>query len=320
VQIKWNIVWIVLIGTFLAACEEDISIKRNTEFQKQIVVNSIFYSDSTWAMRLTTSRDLLDPNDQIDQIKDAKVVILNRAGQTVCELYHAGAGLYLNTVVRPSPNSYYKVHIYSKKYGYVTAESTVPPRPVIENFEVTETTGQDSGHADVKFDIVQQNGTSNYYIWDVVYEVNTTNSNPNSSNLHFDVSQWVSDLNTNLGNVTPNRSKIYASSQDFVGGTNFTTLLTAPLTPGSVSDSNGGGGKGDGSVSPDTSIPSTPKPMLRIMSVSKELFNYFKSVEHYIRYQNVNSSLSEPAELYHNVEGGLGLFAGYSVLYVPIKD
>lgn len=54
------------------------------------------------------------------------------------------------------------------------------------------------------------------------------------------------------------------------------------------------------------------------MTLSEDLFKYFESVENYLFHRDNNSSLVEPADVYHNIKGGIGIFAGYSVVYIPI--
>ena len=70
----------------------------------------------------------------------------------------------------------------------------------------------------------------------------------------------------------------------------------------------------------DTSVETTsnksfPKYELRVMSISKELYNYYYSVEQFLEHSDPNS-LQDPAEVYTNINNGLGIFAGYSESFI----
>ena len=51
---------------------------------------------------------------------------------------------------------------------------------------------------------------------------------------------------------------------------------------------------------------------LRVMTVSEELYKYYKSIEDYLEFQGYQSSISESRIVYDNIEGGVGIFAGYN--------
>ena len=53
-----------------------------------------------------------------------------------------------------------------------------------------------------------------------------------------------------------------------------------------------------------------PKYELRVMSISKELYEFYSSLEEYRKFNN--SSQEIPYELYTNVSNGSGIFAGFS--------
>ena len=60
-------------------------------------------------------------------------------------------------------------------------------------------------------------------------------------------------------------------------------------------------------------------PMLRLMTVSEDLYEYYKSLEDYLKYNNNSASVIEPQKIYSNIKGGYGIFAGYSVQDIPIQ-
>ena len=64
------------------------------EFRPSIVVNSIFTSDSIWTIELRTTSNHYDPNSMSVPVEDAAIIISKDNGQTPCEVFHVGEGIY----------------------------------------------------------------------------------------------------------------------------------------------------------------------------------------------------------------------------------
>lgn len=72
----------------------------------------------------------------------------------------------------------------------------------------------------------------------------------------------------------------------------------------------GGGADDDEDEEEDEKV--VLKYELRVMSISKELYNYYSSLEEYYQNGGNNHSNQSPFELYTNVTNGAGIFAGLS--------
>ena len=55
------------------------------------------------------------------------------------------------------------------------------------------------------------------------------------------------------------------------------------------------------------------------MTVSKDLYDYYRSIEIYRLRGQVNSSITQPVEVYTNIDGGLGIFAGLAAEVLDIR-
>ncbi|MBK8620687.1 MAG: DUF4249 family protein [Saprospiraceae bacterium] len=75
-------------------------------------------------------------------------------------------------------------------------------------------------------------------------------------------------------------------------------------------------GKKDGDLNP---APETEKFYLRIVSLSREMYEFYISLEKYIDEDGQISSLSYLPKVFSNVNNGLGVFAGYSQRYIEVK-
>ncbi len=63
----------------------------------------------------------------------------------------------------------------------------------------------------------------------------------------------------------------------------------------------------------------TEKFYLRIVSLSREMYEFYISLEKYIDEDGQISSLSYLPKVFSNVNNGLGVFAGYSQRYIEVK-
>ena len=121
----------------------------------------------------------------------------------------------------------------------------------------------------------------------------------------MDFRLWITEIKEQFGNVTSGKLSNTGATTDLDLESNSTARL---ITNKNLKREDG------------TSLPSEKNvvPMLKLMTVSPELYNYYKSMEAYLKYNDTSSSVAEPQKLFSNVEGGLGIFAGYSIQYYSI--
>ncbi len=276
------------------SCEEDFILHREV-FKPSIVVNSAFTVNQPWVVNLSYSRDLLNHNTKINPVTNAYVEIIEKATNRIIILKQSENGVYKSEIYPPQADKTYLLRVSVDGYALITSSSLAPKNAQVEIIsDVVER---------VDFEI--KDAGQNYYIWNLIF---TNTSNPIDTTYTTDPKNLVSSINkynniagylNDLSNPNPND----AESQ----GTKSSLYLAS-----SNEGSNPPGGKGSDSTF-------QVKRYLRFLTVSKDLYSYYKTVEKFTSSDNHNSSFSQNPEIHSNIKNGLGIFAGYTEAYKEIK-
>lgn len=302
-----TLTYIILLCSLLCvSCEEEISFESN-HFTPKIVLNSIFTNDSIWVISLAHTTSIFDKNSDQNFITDAIIGITNVKGEQVCELYHEGKGIYKSFKCVCANDELYNINVFSKKYGSVYAHSKVPNKTNINNLQIT-VSKEYTNASEVEFKIEDNSPDRNYYIWSIVDVDTLKNQVTSNVNSKLDFKLWISEIREQFGKVTSGKLSNTGATTDLDLESNSSTAKL--ITNKNLKREDG------------TSVPYEKNvvPMLKLMTVSPELYNYYKSMEAYLKYNNTASSVAEPQKLFSNVEGGLGIFAGYSIQYYTIPE
>jgi hypothetical protein len=296
--------WLFYILTFstllLISCEEEVIFEAKN-FTPKIVLNSIFTNDSIWVISLTHTTSIFDKKDVGNYITDAAINITNTRGEQVCKLYHEGKGIYKSLNCVSEYDQLYKINVYSAAYGVVSAQSKIPIKSSINSLKIT-ISKEYINASEIEFKIEDKSPDKNYYIWSIVDVDTLLNKVKDDQNSKLDFKLWISEIKEQFVKVTSGKLSNSNSFSDLEIQSNSTTKLITNKNLKRDENQN-------------VQTKSNIVPMLKLMTVSPELYDYYKSMEVYIKYSNSNSSLSEPQKLFSNVEGGLGIFAGYSIQY-----
>ena len=294
--------YFILIFTLLS-CEEEITFSNNA-FKPQIVLNSIFTNDSIWVVNLTHSSSVFSENTAPKYIDDAKIVITDSRGEQECVLYYEGNGVYKSFKCTSGQEELYRILVSTKKYGTVSAESRIPARANIKDLKIS-ISQEYKDASDIFFTIQDNSQESNYFIWSIVDVDTSINVVTNDNGFKLDVVKWVTDVRREVVKSLPSKldASISATELELDKSSTLPRLVTSKdFTPS---------GSGPSGTSHEV-------PMLRLMTVSPDLYNYYKSLQEYVKASNGQTSVIEPGKLYSNVKGGMGIFAGYSVHYFEI--
>ncbi|MBK8700704.1 MAG: DUF4249 domain-containing protein [Saprospiraceae bacterium] len=298
--------WMVFSSMFFTSCEEEVYF-ANAGFKPRIVLSSIFTNDSAWVVTLTHSQSAFEATDTAAFIEDAKIVITNKAGAQECVLNHVGRGVYKSYRCTSGQDEYYKISIYSEKYGSVSAESTIPARAEVTDILISNS-AEIKDASEISFNIKDNSTESNFYIWSIVEVDTTIHIIDENNSLKLDLNQWVNDVRkeSSLGASVKLNTSLSATDRDLENATSSPKVITSKFL--------GNGGQG-------TSNPGSGKEvlMLRLMTVSSDLYNYYQSLQKHVKASQDQNSVYDPGKLYSNVKGGLGIFAGYSVQFYPLK-
>jgi hypothetical protein len=283
---------VLLFAIFQISCEEDYVLIRGT-FKPSIVVNSAFTVNKPWVVSLTYSRDLLDHKTKITPVIGAEVEIIEKSTGLIIPLKEVEDGIYTTDINPPKADKTYELKVNVAGYPQITSSSMAPKNAQVEIIsDIVER---------VDFEI--KDIGQNYYIWNLIF---TNTSNPIDTTYAPDPKNLVSSINKynniagyliDLSNPNPND----AESQ-------------GPKSSLYLPDGEGGN-PGSGQI-PDSTAQ--VKRYLRFLTVSKDLYAYYKTVEKF-GFDNHNSSFSQNPEIHSNIKNGLGIFAGYTETYKEIK-
>lgn len=293
-----RIAYILSLVICLSSCVDDYEID-NKDFEPSIVVNSLFTPDSLWTLSLCTSRNIYDPNSQFTPIVDATIIITELNGTNLCRLYHIGEGKYKSEDCAPKSERSYRLTVDSQDYGKVTATSSTPQKAIVTVQPLQENPTEDI----IDFEIEEQSVLNDFYIWDLVELEVTYGANGEqiiNRNIDLDIKSWVDQLAREIFDIK-NKSLTSNLSASSLGSI------------GQIMNSNISTQKGIVILNPNSQpLTTVIETKLRVMTVSEELYKYYKSIEDYLEFQGYQSSISESSMVYDNIQGGVGIFAGYN--------
>jgi hypothetical protein len=341
---KPNLLLLMFFTTSLlfTACVEEYDIE-DKDFESRLVVNALFDADSPWAVEISKTVDIFDPGVENEKITFAKVEIFDQNNEFKYELYHQGDGVYGREDYSPSPKRRYSVKVSAPGFHAVTATGYVPEKStlLINNFLIIPNDKNED--VEVDFEIEDKSQLESYYLWEIVsLDRDSEGSSSESSNQLSDT--WIDQLTNNPLDLVNNDREFlgngsfgdgtYQGSYSSLGGNkrigntkeivNHGILSSSELSESSIKvnphlidpdvvvtqvdvlDEE------DVAEDGDETTEFTFKYELRVMTISKELYDYYSSLEEY--YQNGSHSHSgeAPFQLYTNVSNGAGIFAGFS--------
>lgn len=286
------------ILTLMSSCEEDFIIERR-DFQPKLVVNAIFKPGENWKVHISSSRDILVKDSEIQDIENAEVTIKEKSTGRISILKHTENGNYTSNIYPPEKDKTYEIIVEAEGYTKVTASSKAPKNANVVNI-ISDVV--DKNVTKINFEI--KDNTNNYLIWNFI-----------SSNINnpLDSSFTGNPKNLVTGIIKYNNISRYLGS--LTDTENNIVIQEGTITGNVKTDGNGSGVQNpDG---PASTIET--KKYLRMLTTSVDLYNYYKSVEKFIASDNHNSSFSNAPQIYSNIKNGLGIFAGYTEEYKEIK-
>ncbi|MFT6334388.1 MAG: hypothetical protein ACJATI_001126 [Halioglobus sp.] len=328
-----NIILVFFALLAFTACEETVVL--DLDFESRLVVNSFFDSNSSWAVEVSKSANILDDNSNIELVKNARVIIYDEKNVEQYELFHQENGVYGNQNFSPVSTHGYNIKV---EFGAMvaTAYSYVPEKSIlkINNFSVVQ---EDKNKGiEVDFQIEDKSNIEAYFIWEIV-NLEDDEDDQSLSNGDKLSDALINNLQSSI--VAPE-----TTSREIIGvgvfgdGTYSTVYNTLKGRKGGRSssdpkiDSNGDESKvdestvgldyydsivfydpyeGDGDpIDQGDVIKNNPTFELRVVSISKELFDYYSSVE--VSRSVGNDTENTQIPIYSNIENGLGIFAGFN--------
>lgn len=282
---------LLFCSALFLGCEKEVPFDSDNETSK-LVLNSLFTPDSIWSVHVSRSLSVLD-NGDLDSVFDATVTITDDIGSPAILLHHNLAGFYIADSARPIPNRTYTLNASAPTYEPVSATNAIPGAVQILNLDTTFIYNPDSS-VDLKVSITFNDpaGLANFYLVEMI-RYDTISFGMDTIGYSFPEYMTCTDPNIETESEFDNVYRYLLFKDSSFDGQEYTLDFEVENF---IHDNSGGGGNFKASAS------------LNLISSSEAFFNYRRS---YLAYQRVDGNpFAQPVQVYTNVEGGYGIFAG----------
>lgn len=161
-----RIVILLLCMTVLFSIQCRKEIPFNSEITTpKLVVNSLFASDSTWAVHVSKSLSVIDQGN-LDNIENATVVISTGSGDIVETLTHNGGGNYVGTQM-PLEGQTYRVDVAAPNYTAVYGEDAAPNAVNVQSVDTMTAINEEQEILIAQVTFKDPEGINNYYRFSV---------------------------------------------------------------------------------------------------------------------------------------------------------
>jgi len=298
-KMKLSVVYSISI-LLIVSCTKRIEFNQD-QIEEKIVVNSLFTEDSLWNAHISHSRSILDTS-QHNFLDNAIVSIFDESNNLVTTLDHISDGFYQSSSVTPIANETYRIEVDAPGFNSVSASNAIPTQvPIVNVDTVSSYNSEGDPIMLVSMNFTDPPGVSNYYMIEMQYI--------------FDMSQWGWGDDKERGRLEiscsdPNIETV--NSFSFLGVDNAYNYLLL---------------KDDQFDGQDYTLEfyvinwaefkdEQLEGEIRLMNTSEEFFNYRKSYEIYET--ALNNPFSQPVQVFSNINGGMGVFAGGTLNVWPV--
>lgn len=259
------------------SCEKYIDFDTEVT-EPKLVVNGVINPDSTFDIHISRSLSVID-NADLTIVEDATVTILDQNGAIYEILAYEYDGHYKG-VLSPVHDEAYSIEVSAPEYETVTASTAIPSLVDLSN---VDTLGVEdvNGYEELELTITFQDipNESNYYMLEV-YSADIVGGQIYLNPMYIrsdDVALGLEDYTDQV-----------VFSDELFDGDERTVVIY-------VEDTRAW----------DDFIE------VRMTSITQELERYVRSHTAYER--NFGNPFSQPVQVFSNIEGGFGIFAGYQV-------
>jgi hypothetical protein len=285
--------YIVILGlgiiATLFACEKSEKIEDFPLYPPKLVVNSYLHADSTLSIHLSKSLSVLD-NAELKNVDDASIDLYEDNSYLATLNTSDGDGNYLyNHILKPG--SEYSIEAKSTKLGTAKANTMVPKKVTIKEYEISTFDNDDWGKEykfSITFDDLPELG--DYYMLGIAV---------------IKVDSFIAGTDTIVEEY--HSSNVYLSSSsnpasdEIVGGTIFFKdeffngkTYTIDVNAAYVDD-----------------YAYKLKLIAELYTLSEANYKYRKSLAKF--YDSSGNPFAEPVQVFNNIEGGYGIFGGQNV-------
>lgn len=300
---------LVITCCFLFSCEQDYYVD-NIAFSSRLVANSVFTEGSEIKVEVYSSRNVLDPESFVEEIEDAQVLLKDELGNELAMLEFIGDGTYASYSVDLKVGKSYTLEVTREGFEPSIATSMIPPQVEadIQNRNFVSTGTSESLNVDMK--LRDNDAADNYYVYEVVDDerLDLIKKQP-FNELIQQVKILLTSDDQNQDQIATNsifQSRVFLKDEAFANG-EYEINFKAKGNPAAA---------GPVVLTNDELFADQE---MRIVTASKDMFEFYKSLETYRLKGSANSSVTHPVAVYSNSSNGLGIFAGYNEKVLPLQ-
>ena len=283
---KWSAIFALSAIAFgQMACEKEADIKL-PPYQPKIVINSIFNPDSTWEVQIDRSRGVLEEGTDFS-IDDALVEIY-KGESRIATLNHTrrdGRSFYKSVGEMPESTVEYTLRVSKEGLPTIVAKSKIPEKPALaEDLALSDV--EINGNrfsANIELDLAEAT-TNNKFFHLVLYRAKLR-AYGNGYTVEGYEAQPFSIHNIGSG-TSENGQGVIFSDENLKGGSTIELSISAPYDAAKLVDDHF---------------------LVELRAVNKDYYRYHETVN-----EQFFGPTNNLVEIYSNVEGGLGIFAGYN--------
>jgi len=286
------------------SCEKVIPFEGDVNIPK-LVINSIFESDSTFKVHVSSSRSVIDTSS-FQNIGDALVTIKDDNGNIIENLNHVDNGFYIGQTF-PQKNQTYTLQITHSNFANITSSDSLPSPITINSIDTSTIVDPINGdRLQITLDFDDPESSQNYYLIET-YSVNEylVIKNSDTTEYELDTTKQYMILTDEVfqNGGSPWREQGLFNDILF-NGQNKALELEIPY------DNYSG-------------IESGYEWSYKILGVRVYLHNISKSYYYYRTslelYQSASGNpFAQPVQVYSNIENGFGVFAGSQINYFDL--
>lgn len=271
------------------SCEKVYDTKVDIK-DRILVLNTTFAKDSSWQIKLSSTKSPFILND-IDIISDAQIVVQDENNVIINDFYFENQGKYYTSNHLVEKKNY-KITVFHNDFKPISSESSIPPKVLVDSISFS-TTNTSENEKVLKTNFQISTSFDGYLMIEHIVKKKVLSIS--NDTISYVDTIWIQDSGDDFEKILPE----YAQNQELFLDYKFTTNKTFSFL------------SFDGFVKDDNLIEGIS--YFEFFSCSKEFFEYQKSIQlfQWNQEQN-NSSVINPSSVYTNIENGLGIFAGYN--------
>ena len=296
--------FLLSVSLIYISCEKVIPFEGDVNTPK-LVINSVFESDSTFKVHVSSSRSVIDTSS-FENIDDAVVTIKDGNGNVIEVLNHVVNGFYKGLVL-PEENTTYILEVNHPNYAKITASDSLPSPIIINSVDTSTILDPINGNRlRISMNFDDPGNNQNYYLLET-YSVNEYLIVENLDTVEYEL-DTTKQFMVLTDEVFQNGGSPWRDQGLFndllFNGQNKTLEIEIPNENWSGSE--------DGY---DWSYK-TLTLRLYLHNITISYYYYRTSLE---LFQNASGNpFAQPVQVYSNIENGFGVFAGSQISFFDL--